>query len=37
MSSLSTLLATRPTQQGVTLDALSRARPVLVVFLRHFG
>jgi hypothetical protein len=35
--SLSTLFAARPTQHGTTLDALSRERPVLVVFLRHFG
>jgi hypothetical protein len=35
--SLSTLLASRLTQHGTTLDALSRERPVLVVFLRHFG
>jgi hypothetical protein len=37
MMSLSTLLATLPTQHGTTLDALSRERPLLVVFLRHFG
>jgi hypothetical protein len=34
---LADLLDQYPTQTGTTLDALSRKRPVLVIFLRHFG
>lgn len=34
---LADLLKESPTQTGTTLEALSRERPVLVIFLRHFG
>lgn len=34
---LADLLKDYTTQTGTTLDALSRERPVLVIFLRHFG
>ena len=34
---ISTALAVTATQKGSTLGALSNQRPLLLVFLRHFG